>query len=601
MRVSKPGVLARPPDTTIVFEGEELPARTGESVAAALVAAGRLAWRETRTGSERGLWCGMGVCGECALTLDGVAGRLACLEAVRPGLEAQRNPALRTLSPAPRSRPPAAAPPAEEVVECDLLVLGGGPAGLAAALAARACGLEVVVVDERRAPGGQYFKQPAFEVDEPELDAQYRAGRALVAEVRSSGARLLNGVRVWGHDGPHLLYGAGLPGSGDGRRFVLSGRALVLATGAYERGLPFPGWTLPGVMTTGAAQTLLRSYLVAAGQRVLVAGNGPLNLQVAAELAQAGAQVVAVAEAARIERPAGLGALARMAAAEPSLARRGAGYLAVLQRARVPVLSGTVIVAAEGRGRVAAATVARLDGEGRPRRGGRRSFAVDAVCVGYGFVPANELARSLGCELGLDPLSGVPVVRRDPAGRTSLDRVWVVGDGASIGGAEVARAGGTLAGLDAAAALGAPPGRSSERQRRTAQRRLARSTRFQDALWELYRSPRLLDQLATADTIVCRCEDVTEGEIAAACKPWIAAAGPLKRATRAGMGKCQGRYCSPIVVEAAARCAGTEPGPRSGFLPQAPALPVRVDQVALTVAVAQPGTTVGGAGATSGA
>ncbi len=577
-------MLAGPPEVTIELDGEAVPARAGESLAATLVAAGILTCRESRTGAARGVWCGMGVCSECAMSIDGVAGRLACMEPVRPGMSVRRNPARRSLHASPT--PAGGAPDGgdgrrggEEVVRCDVLVLGSGPAGLSAALAARRAGADVVVVvvDERRGAGGQYFKQPAFEVDEARLDAQYRAGRALLDEVRHSGARLLNGVRVWGHDGPAVLFGAALPGSHDDRRYELRSRALILATGAYERAVPFPGWTLPGVMTTGAAQTLLRSYLVAAGQRVLVSGNGPLNLQVAAELVQAGVEVAAVAELARPYRREALAATARMAAAEPRLVLAGGRYLAVLRRAGVPVLTGAAVVGAEGPGRVAAATVARLDAAGWPLRRGRRSFVVDAVCLGFGFVPSSEIARSLGCGAGLDPASGAPVVERDVRGRTSVAGVWIAGDGASIGGAELARAAGTLAGLDAARSLGLAPSREGGDIQRRAEKLLARSGRFQHGLWQLYRAPRLVEQLATPETIVCRCEDVAYGELEQACDPWLAAAGPLKRVTRAGMGKCQGRYCSAVVTELAARRGRVGRGAALGF-PAAGAVPAGADR-----------------------
>jgi len=144
---------------------------------------------------------------------------------------------------------------------------------MAAALEAAEAGAEVLLIDNRHGPGGQYFKQPSkgFHLDETVLDAQYRAGRKLIARMAASSVRTVNETRVWALSGPDRLHAASPT-----HRYTLSARVVVLATGAFERGVPFPGWTLPGVMTTGAAQTLLRSYLVAAGHRVLISGNGPL-------------------------------------------------------------------------------------------------------------------------------------------------------------------------------------------------------------------------------------------------------------------------------------------------------------------------------------
>jgi NADPH-dependent 2,4-dienoyl-CoA reductase/sulfur reductase-like enzyme len=572
VRVAKPGIEAAPASTAIFFEGEQVPARPGESVAAALVASGHYACRETRDGTKRGLFCGMGVCNECALTIDGAPGRLGCMEKVVPGMAVGYCPALRPL---PTQEPQRAQ---EEEREVEVLVVGAGPAGLRAALAAQQAGAEVLVVDERHQAGGQFFKQPVsspgLRVEADKLDPQYRAGRELLQEVATSGAELLGGVRVWGHNGSGELYAFATE-----RRLVFRPRALVLATGAFERAAPFPGWALPGVMTTGAAQTLLRSYLVAPGQRVLVAGNGPLNLQVAAELLAAGVSIAAVAEAAPLWPPGRAVHLARMALSAPGYLLRGASYLAALRRARVPLLARSAVVEVRGEGQAEEAVTARIDTDGWPVPGSRRAFQVDAVCVGYGFVPSNELARSLGCRQSYTRASGL-TVETDRRGRTSVPGVWVVGDGGRVGGAQVAEAMGTLAGLDVAEWLGYRPRPGCGATRRGAERALKRAEAFQHGLWALFQAPRLVDQLATPGTLVCRCEEVTLAQLLAGAKPWLAAAGSIKRVTRAGMGKCQGRYCSPVLVELAARISGAEPGPRSGFAPQAPFFPTPMSAVA---------------------
>src|SRR5439155_1466985 len=177
----------------------------------------------------------------------------------------------------PLAPPPAYAP---EELRCDVLVVGAGPAGVAAALAARRAGADVLVIDERVEPGGQFYKPlaPSHQARRS-VDAQFAAGQALCNEVAAAGVQVLQGAQAWAAFGAHevgILHG--------GHAKVARCRQLVIAAGAYERPMPFPGWTLPGVMTTGAGQTLARAYRVAPGQRVLVAGNGPLNLQLAAEL-----------------------------------------------------------------------------------------------------------------------------------------------------------------------------------------------------------------------------------------------------------------------------------------------------------------------------
>jgi NADPH-dependent 2,4-dienoyl-CoA reductase/sulfur reductase-like enzyme len=557
--IASPGVTAPEADITVDYEARPVPARRGSSIAAALTAAGIRACRQSNAG-DRGLFCGMGVCGECAIEVDGSAARLACMTPVDDAMRLRRQPAAPpadvTASPPPH--------PAEQVLHAEVVVVGGGPAGLAAAATAAEAGVDVLLVDDRAGLGGQYYKQPAssFVLDPAALDHQYAAGRALIQRVAAAGVRVQSGVRVWGADGPGRLYA-----NGDGDRFDIRAERLILATGAYERAVPFPGWTLPGVMTTGAGQSLLRGYQVAPGRRVLIAGNGPLNVQLAAELVKAGGTVVGLVELARLLSPARALEALRMAASAPSLTWDGLGYLARLRRARVPVLTGRAVVRVEGDGRAERAVVARLDPAGLPVPGTEITLDADAVCVGYGFMPGNELARLLGLRHWIDPRTGGYVVDRSLSGQTRLAGVWVAGDGAEVRGAKVAESTGTLAGAEAAASLGRPAGDvTAIRSRRH------RQERFQRALWQAYRAPALFGQLASPDTIVCRCENVPLATIDAAVSE-VRSTGAVKRLTRAGMGQCQGRFCGFVVTELVHGATGVAVHARSGFAPQPPLRP----------------------------
>ena len=347
--------------------------------------------------------------------------------------------------------------------------------------------------------------------------------------------------------------------------------------------MALPGWTLPGVISTGAAQTLLRAHQVAPGRRVLVSGNGPLNMQVAAELVRAGVEVVALAELAPLIHPSRAAAAARMLAAAPDLVRDGLRYQAVLARARVPLARGSAVVRCDGTDRVERATVARIDAAGRPVSGTERTFDVDAVCLGFGFLPANELSRALGCRHAVDPERHELVVRRDANGRTSVDGVWVAGDAGGIGGARLAQATGLLAGADVARSLGAALPRALLADLRRAERDRRRGARFQAALWRLYAAPRLVDQLAGAATEICRCESVPKADVDAALAEDIAHIGALKRLTRAGMGGCQGRYCGTLLAEMVARNPARPPralDEHAWFAPSAPFKPTPIAAVA---------------------
>jgi len=567
MRVNSPGIGSAPAAGALCFSGRDIPITESDTVASALIAAGELGNRRDQNGGMRGIWCGMGVCHECAVSIDADNGSLACITPAKAGQIVQPQPVYQLT-------PSDATARGETELTPDVLVIGAGPAGLSATRNLATAGLDVLLLDDRAQLGGQFYKQPSpgLPLEVAKLDRQYLHGRDLIAATRATGARILLSTAVWAAFGSDHL----LARSSD-ERWRIRPKRVVIATGACERGVPLPGWTLPGVMTTGAGQTLLRSYQVAPGARVLVAGTGPLNVQLAAELAQVGVTVVALVETARMLAPTRIGWGMRMGLNAPHLTLSGVRYLTTLAGKRVPLLTGSVVDLLEGdedRG-VRRATVTRINSTGRVT-GSRRTFEVDAVCLGYGFVPRTELARALGCQHEYDPARGSLVTVTDETGRTSLPTVWSIGDSAGVRGAKFAQLQGALAAAVITAELTGHPLMPSARYTRAARRNLA----FQQAVNALFAAPILTDQLATPDTIVCRCESVLYAEIVDAMRGLTSAPGSVKRITRAGMGACQGRYCGPVLTEMHSRVTGIPIGERSGFAPQAPVRPVPLSDVA---------------------
>ena len=265
-----------------------------------------------------------------------------------------------------------------------------------------------------------------------------------------------------------------------------------------------------------------------------------------------------------------------MAASSPQLVREGLGYLATLRRAKVPMLTGRAVVRVEGSGSAEHAVVARLDAEGRSIPGTEQGFDVDAVCVGLGFMPGNEVARLIGARHTVDPATSGYVVTRTDHGRTSIDGVWVVGDGAEVRGAKVAENAGILVGADVAASLGRPGEVAGLAEARRGKRR---HERFQRALWRVYRGPALFSQLAEPDTVVCRCESVPLAAIDTAIDE-AGSAGAVKRLTRAGMGRCQGRFCGFVITDRIAGRSGTAVDGFAGFAPQPPMRPTPISVLA---------------------
>lgn len=572
MRISTPGITPSGEPLSFSWQGRSVDALPGDTVASALLAAGERACRTSAPDDRRGVFCGMGVCHECAILVEGGGERLACLTPVRPTLSARSSDRLLDLD----VLPPAHDVP-ESILSPDLLVVGAGPAGLAIAAIVAEQGYDVVVIDDRGKLGGQYYKQPSssFAVDEKRLDGQYRAGRALMRRTTDAGVRIIRGGRLWGAESARRVFVAG-----ETERWDIRAHHVAIAAGAYERGVPFPGWTLPGVMTTGAAQTMSRSYQVSPGERVLVAGNGPLNLQVAAELSAAGAEVVGLVELARPLRFSALLRGPQMLFSAPDLLMSGARYGASLARGRVPIFTEHVIVEAHGdETGVTSATIAPWH-RGGVDRSREKTFAVDAVCLGYGFIPSNELSRLLGCRHRWDDRMRALIVDTDSVGRTSVDGVWVLGDAAAVYGAKVAQSRGALAGVEIIRALRGSLPRSVTSSARRARATLHRNLRFQRAMQYAFDAPVLVDHLATADTTICRCENVRLSDVSTHLDELSATPGAAKRETRAGMGKCQGRYCGPVLMALSSAQLGEEITETSGFAPQAPTRPTTIAAIA---------------------
>jgi D-hydroxyproline dehydrogenase subunit alpha len=418
----------------------------------------------------------------------------------------------------------------------DVAVVGAGPAGIAAAVAASGRGASVAVVDEYGQPGGQIWKRPRG------TDAVPGPARSWCGTLERSGARLLADTTVWAVRDEHTL----LTATASGRAGTIRASAIVVATGAYDRPVAFPGWTLPGVVTAGAAQSLAKAESVLPGRRILVAGSGPFLLPVAHELSFRGAEVVAVAEATRRRDWARAGP--RMLR-HPARLRDYGGYRARLRG--MPFLWGHLIVRADGDERVESVTLARADGAWRPQAGTERTFAVDAVATAYGFLPSIELARALGCALDGD------AVAHDDGMRTTVPHVFVAGEVAGLGGAELALEAGEIAGH--AAAGSAPPSATMRRRRHAAH--------FAGVLGDLF-GPRLgLLELADGATTLCRCEDVTVEEVDAAIAAGARTLGELKVATRCGQGPCQGRICAHLVAARAPEPGDALFGPRPPLRP----------------------------------
>lgn len=415
-----------------------------------------------------------------------------------------------------------------------LIVVGGGPAGLSAATEAACHGMAVTLVDESSTLGGQYFRgrQDSNEEGSPRFFERQRHGHGVLT---------LLGTVVF--DAPETGVLSVLT-EGQAAR-TLHYDALVLAAGAYDRPVVLPGWTLPGVFTAGGASTLARSYGVTPGSRVLVAGAGPFLLPVADELSQRGCRVQMI----EATTPSTMVSGVPFVATDLEILSQTIGYMVRLTARGVRRRYGCVITKIHGHDGVEAATIHRVDDEWCPIPGSETTVEADAVCLGFGFIPHLDLAQLVGCKISYSGDVAESFVETDDSMRTSQPHIYAAGEIGGIGGSRVAVAEGRLAGLTAAHDVGMVSQECYGAGVKRLNKRLAHVRRLADWMRNAYRPRVGLWDLAEPSTIVCRCEDVTLGSIQEELATNAATPHAVKTATRSGMGLCQGRICSQYIME----------------------------------------------------
>lgn len=447
----------------------------------------------------------------------------------------------------------------------DLAIVGAGPAGMAAALEAATLGLSVLVLDEQPAPGGQVFRAVERAAGDPALAGEYATeGMALVQAFRAApGIDYRPGTTLWHVDTAALR----LSVLRDSAAEEETGARLLLATGAQERPVPIPGWTLPGVMGAGAAQILLKTAGTVPQGAVAIAGQGPLCWLIAVQLLRAGAGPVTLLET-RHGSPI-----------------RAALRVGGLWEGRSQLLKGFALMReARNRGLKVVRGIRGLQAFGASGLEGVRwdggSLACTTLLLHEGVIPATHITRALGLDHRWDAAQLCWRPALDLWGATSHDGIAVAGDGGGIGGWEAAVASGRLAALDAACRAGRVD--AAERDRRAAPHRAAKARAlalrpFLDALYAP--APEMLAPPDDA-TIVCRCEEISAGQVRAAAR--LGATGPnqAKAYLRSGMGPCQGRMCGTTVAALIAAERGISIEQAGTLRPRAPFKPVTVGTLA---------------------
>jgi thioredoxin reductase len=434
----------------------------------------------------------------------------------------------------------------------DVIVFGGGPAGLNAALATDAAGLRTVVIDEQHGPGGQVYRPVAGEltvVGRP--DPQYRSGERLRERVRASGVTVLSATRVWGATRGFKVYAATVEDV-----FSLTGDAVLIASGATERVIPFRGWTTPGVIGLAAATILLKSHRTLPGRRTVVAGAGPLLPAVAAGILKMGGEVSAIVDS---QGPATWMGAALHYCSSPKIFALGLGWVLSLGARHIPYYSYSKVTAAEGIDAVSGVEVSRIGKDEKAIAGTASPIACDALAVGNGLVPSIELASLLQVEMTFDERCRSSVPKTDECGRTSIAGIYAAGDCTGIHGADHARLAGELTGLAIACDRGRLPQAEFEQRAARLRPAIRRAGKIGAASARLMTPADAAIADVPADAVICRCEDVAYGDFIASLRQVGSDMNALKAWTRCGMGPCQGRTCGPNVRAAARLHCGVEP------------------------------------------
>ncbi len=464
----------------------------------------------------------------------------------------------------------------------DLAIIGAGPAGLSAAVLAVELGLSVTLLDDQPEPGGQIYRRiGSVARQRPDLlsvlGKEYRHGQDLLATFErttaQAGSRLdyRDRAMVWNRDADGTLsFTCKDKDTGKSTVGQIRSTALLLATGAMERPLPAPGFTLPGVMGAGALQILLKTGGLVPTGRVVLLGGGPLLLLIAAQYLRAGLRIAAIVETTRPDRRGALAALPRALRAGDYLAK-GAAMLLALRRHGIPVHRGATDIRALGRDRVEAVSFLQ-DGQ-------RRTLAVDLLGIHEGVVPHSQLARAIGCghrwdeeQLCFRPALG-------PSGESDQPGIWIAGDAGGIAGARAAEHQARLAVFEIAHRLGRLGADEAHRRAAMDRRHLARHLAIRPLLDRLYR-PGLATALLPDDTILCRCEEVSAGDLRAAVRDGCRGPNQAKAFLRCGMGPCQGRMCGLPVTQTIAAASGLSPAETGSYRIRPPILPVTLGEIA---------------------
>ncbi len=450
-----------------------------------------------------------------------------------------------------------------------LIVIGAGPAGLAAAATAGEQGVETALLDEQPAPGGQIYRnvESIPEQHSKHLGSEYRRGAGLVQAMRKSGAEWFAETSVWSLNSRREL---GVLHQGQAR--LLKADQVIIASGAQERPVPFPGWTLPGVMNAGAGQILLKQAGMVPADGVVLAGSGPLLLLLAWQYLRAGVQVQAVLDVQPMSNWLRAAPYLPKALMAHHYITKGLGYKRDLKAAGVTTRHGVKDLRALGGDHVNAVEYIYRNKLHRIR--------TPLLLVHFGVIPQTHLSRAAGCSHQCDKAQQCRQPVTDTWGATDVEGVSVAGDGAGIGGARTAEHAGRLAALDAAHHLGRLDAQERDKLAKADLRWMKDELLIRPFLDAMFRPPTIMLTHHADEEVLCRCEEVTAGDVRQALDEGHGSPNEVKFHTRCGMGPCQGRQCADSVAQLIAYETGKDPRDVEPYRVRTPLRPISIGQMA---------------------
>ncbi len=434
----------------------------------------------------------------------------------------------------------------------ELIIIGAGPGGIQAAISAAELGIDVTLIDNQSSVGGQYYKQTPVEFSIKESDYHHQQANDLFKKLTEANVKILTNALVWGiFSNPKTnLWQITLHGQNCPSR--MEAEKIIIATGAYDRSIPFPGWDLPGVITAGAAQVMVKHQGVLPGKRVVISGTGPLQLAAASNLVEAGAHVLAVLDCNQQLLMKGIPHVGALWGQWRRL-QEGFQYARNLIKGKTSYRTGWSVIKVEGDQKVESVTIAKVDPQGNPISSTFKKLVVDCVVVGYGLTPNTDFFRLLDAKMVYSSAEGVFLPERNEWFQTSEKGIYAIGDCAGIGGARQAMLEGKIAAIDIARQLNRKSLSEMNSILFKTKQQLGKERRFAKMLGEVFSIPSGLYSLVQPDTIICRCEQISWSEIQTAISMGAQSVTDIKNITRSGMGNCQGRTCGSILSQLMAK------------------------------------------------